>query len=219
MPGCPPSLCIYLFQSGTGLRAHLVTRCLTRSTIVDFVKFNVRQGRDNCVSDVQSPKRGWCGPMSSRRAHASFGARVSGQWQVHVGFHLDAISQPHPCLCLHASMHSSLCSHACFRYNTYTLCVPIQSETDRRTDCAVPRQRLWSSLISCFAFCFCTSDRVCMSFSSGAHHALCARCAKSRLFSTTGSHGSQGPEFCNPRCFELIMHPSAGGWSSGVLPG
>ena len=30
----------------------------------------------------------------------------------------------------------------------------------------------------------------------GAHRALCARCAKSRLFSTTGSHGSQGPEFC-----------------------
>ena len=32
----------------------------------------------------------------------------------------------------------------------------------------------------------------------GAHRALCARCAKSRLFSTTGSHGSQGPEFCTP---------------------
>ena len=27
---------------------------------------------------------------------------------------------------------------------------------------------------------------------------LCMRCAKSRLFSTTGSHGSQGPEFCTP---------------------
>ena len=32
----------------------------------------------------------------------------------------------------------------------------------------------------------------------GAHRALCPRCAKSRLFSTTGSHGSQGPEFCTP---------------------
>ena len=30
----------------------------------------------------------------------------------------------------------------------------------------------------------------------GAHRALCPCCAKSRLFSTTGSHGSQGPEFC-----------------------
>ena len=25
---------------------------------------------------------------------------------------------------------------------------------------------------------------------------LCPRCAKSRLFFTTGSHGPQGPEFC-----------------------
>ena len=32
----------------------------------------------------------------------------------------------------------------------------------------------------------------------GAHRALCPRCAKSRLFSTAGSHGSQGPEFCTP---------------------
>ena len=30
----------------------------------------------------------------------------------------------------------------------------------------------------------------------GAHRALCTRCVKSRLFSTTSSHGSQGPEFC-----------------------
>ena len=29
--------------------------------------------------------------------------------------------------------------------------------------------------------------------SQGAHRALCPRCAKSRLFSTTSSHGSQGP--------------------------
>ena len=28
------------------------------------------------------------------------------------------------------------------------------------------------------------------------YRALCARCAKSRPFSTTGSHGSQGPGFC-----------------------
>ena len=34
--------------------------------------------------------------------------------------------------------------------------------------------------------------------SLGAHRVLCAHCAKSRLFSTTGSHGSQGPEFCTP---------------------
>ena len=32
----------------------------------------------------------------------------------------------------------------------------------------------------------------------GAHCALCPRCAKSRLFSTTGRHRSQGPEFCTP---------------------
>ena len=32
----------------------------------------------------------------------------------------------------------------------------------------------------------------------GAHCALCPRCAKSRLSSITGSHGSQGPEFCTP---------------------
>ena len=30
----------------------------------------------------------------------------------------------------------------------------------------------------------------------GAHRVLCARCAKSRLFFTTGSHRSQGPQFC-----------------------
>ena len=80
----------------------------------------------------------------------------------------------------------------------------------------------------------------------GAHRALYPCCAKSRLFSTTGSHGSQGPEFCTlhpllvhqgfsfqpdachgsqgpefctPCCFELIMHPSVGGWFSGVFLG
>ena len=36
----------------------------------------------------------------------------------------------------------------------------------------------------------------------GAHRALCPRCAKGRLFSTTGSHGPQGPEFCSP----LLVH-------------
>ena len=30
------------------------------------------------------------------------------------------------------------------------------------------------------------------------------RCAKSRLFSTTGSHGSQGPEFCTLQ--PLLVH-------------
>ena len=74
------------------------------------------------------------------------------------------------------------------------------------------------------------------------------QCAKSRLFSTIGSHGSQGPEFCTLQpllvhrgvffffksnschgphgpefctacCFELIMHASVGGWSSGGVPG
>ena len=30
---------------------------------------------------------------------------------------------------------------------------------------------------------------------TGAHRALRARCVKSRLFSTTGSYGSQGPDF------------------------
>ena len=54
----------------------------------------------------------------------------------------------------------------------------------------------------------------------GAHRALCMRCAKSRLFFTTGSHGSQGPEFCTPDAvFEWIVHASIGGWFSGVLPG
>ena len=32
-------------------------------------------------------------------------------------------------------------------------------------------------------------------------------------------HASQGPEFCTQCCFELIMHPSVGGWFSGVFPG
>ena len=34
--------------------------------------------------------------------------------------------------------------------------------------------------------------------------ALCVCCAKSRLFSTTGSHGSQGPEFCTLQ--PLLVH-------------
>ena len=32
----------------------------------------------------------------------------------------------------------------------------------------------------------------------GAYRALCPRCAKKRLFSTAGSHGSQDPESCTP---------------------
>ena len=36
---------------------------------------------------------------------------------------------------------------------------------------------------------------------------------------SAGSHGSQGPEFCTPCCFEVIMHASVGGWFSGVFPG
>ena len=39
------------------------------------------------------------------------------------------------------------------------------------------------------------------------------------LFLVCACHGSQGPEFCTPCCFELIIHPSAGGWFSGVFPG
>ena len=34
--------------------------------------------------------------------------------------------------------------------------------------------------------------------------ALCPRYAKSRLFSTTGSHESQGPEFCTLQ--PLLVH-------------
>ena len=58
-----------------------------------------------------------------------------------------------------------------------------------------------------------TALRTCRYYTGGA------RCAKSRLFPTTDSHGSQGPEFCTPCCFELIMHPCVGGWFSGVFPG
>ena len=38
----------------------------------------------------------------------------------------------------------------------------------------------------------------------GAYRALCAHCAKSWLFFTTGSHGSQGPEFCTLQ--PLLVH-------------
>ena len=55
----------------------------------------------------------------------------------------------------------------------------------------------------------------------GAHRALCAHYAKSWLFSTTASHGSQGPEFCT--LHPLLVHQgilfSVGGWFSGVFPG
>ena len=39
---------------------------------------------------------------------------------------------------------------------------------------------------------------------------------------TAGTPGivfSEGPEFCTPCCFELVMHASVGGWFSGVFPG
>ena len=43
---------------------------------------------------------------------------------------------------------------------------------------------------------------MCFSVASAPKHtggAPCAvRCAKSQLFFTNGSHGSQGPEFCTP---------------------
>ena len=42
-------------------------------------------------------------------------------------------------------------------------------------------------------FCGCSLSE---KYKKGAHRALCLRCAKSRLFFTTGSHGSQSPEFC-----------------------
>ena len=38
----------------------------------------------------------------------------------------------------------------------------------------------------------------------GAHRALCTRCVRSRLFFTTGSHGSQGPEIRTPQ--PLLVH-------------
>ena len=38
----------------------------------------------------------------------------------------------------------------------------------------------------------------------GAHRALCPWCAKSWLFYTTGSHGSQGPNFCS--LHPLVVH-------------
>ena len=37
-----------------------------------------------------------------------------------------------------------------------------------------------------------------------AHCAPCPRCAKSQLFSTTGSYGYQGPEFCTLQT--LLVH-------------
>ena len=52
----------------------------------------------------------------------------------------------------------------------------------------------------------------------GAPRALCPRCAKSRLFSTTGSHGSQGSEFCAP---DAVLNGSLGpkwGPSGGARP-
>ena len=76
---------------------------------------------------------------------------------------------------------------------------------------------LFNSHIPAYATCF--AGKVCSPVQStwgtslgedklgatGAHRALCARCAravKSRLFFTTGSHGSQGLEFCT---LQLLM--------------
>ena len=42
---------------------------------------------------------------------------------------------------------------------------------------------------------------------------LCPRCAKRRLFSTTGSHGTQGPEFCTRQ--PLLVH--RGFFFSGLM--
>ena len=39
---------------------------------------------------------------------------------------------------------------------------------------------------------------------TGAQRTLCPHYAKSRLSSTTGSHGSQGPEFCTLQ--PLLLH-------------
>ena len=50
------------------------------------------------------------------------------------------------------------------------------------------------------------SDMIHLIFgqAKGGHRALCLRCAKSRLFFTTGSHGSRGPEFCTLQ--PLLVH-------------
>ena len=53
-----------------------------------------------------------------------------------------------------------------------------------------------------FSLIWCATDQYLASL--GAHRALCPRCAKSRLFFTTGSHGSRGPEFCTPQ--PLLVH-------------
>ena len=42
------------------------------------------------------------------------------------------------------------------------------------------------------------------SYSLGGPPCVCPRCAKSRLFFTTGSQGSQGPEFCTLQ--PLLVH-------------
>ena len=54
-----------------------------------------------------------------------------------------------------------------------------------------------SALILCAA-------AIVSGITEGAHRALCARCAKSRLFSTSGSHGPQGREFCTLQ--PLLVH-------------
>ena len=48
----------------------------------------------------------------------------------------------------------------------------------------------------------------------GAHRALCARWANRRLFSTSGSHRSQVPEFCTPDAVLNGLFPPL--WVGGV---
>ena len=51
---------------------------------------------------------------------------------------------------------------------------------------------------------FACPSSVSPPFGQVVHRALCAGCAKSRLISTTGSHGSQRPEFCTLQ--SLLVH-------------
>ena len=59
----------------------------------------------------------------------------------------------------------------------------------------LPVSLLLNFLLPCPCPCFCPI------LSPKGRTVRCARCAKSRLFSTIGSHGPQGPEFCTPMLF------------------
>ena len=50
----------------------------------------------------------------------------------------------------------------------------------------------------------CLGRQISLLPTGGAPCALCTLCAKSWLFSTTGSHGSQGAEFCTLQ--PLLVH-------------